>query len=35
MRCFTLDGTDHSSHAEQDSMFRRYISWRNGHAHDQ
>ncbi|MEV8517640.1 IS630 family transposase [Dactylosporangium sp. NPDC051484] len=29
LRYFTLDGTDHSSHAEQASMIRRYIAWRN------
>jgi hypothetical protein len=26
---FALDGTDHASHAEQASMTRRYIAWRN------
>jgi hypothetical protein len=31
---FALDGTDHSSHGEQASMIRRYIAWRNRHAHD-
>jgi transposase len=35
LRYFTLDGTDHSSHAEQASMIRRYIRWRNRHAADQ
>jgi DNA-binding NarL/FixJ family response regulator len=38
LRCaavFTLDGTDHTSHAEQASMIRRYIIWRNRNAHDQ
>ena len=35
LRYFTLDGTDHASHAEQASMIRRYIRWRNRHAHDQ
>ena len=34
LRCFTLDGTDHASHAEQASMIRRYIAWRNRNAHD-
>ena len=34
LRYFALDGTDHSSHAEQALMIRRYISWRNRHAHD-
>jgi hypothetical protein len=29
-----LDGTDHVSHAEQASMIRRYIAWRNRNAHD-
>lgn len=29
LRYFTLDGTDHASHAEQASMIRRYIAWRN------
>jgi transposase len=35
LRYFTLDGTDHSSHAEQASMIRRYINWRNRNAHDE
>jgi transposase len=35
LRYFTLDGTDHASHAEQASMIRRYIAWRNRNAHDQ
>ncbi len=35
LRYFALDGTDHTSHAEQASMIRRYIAWRNRHAHDQ
>jgi transposase len=35
LRYFTLDGTDHASHAEQASMIRRYITWRNRHARDQ
>lgn len=35
LRYFALDGTDHASHAEQASMIRRYIRWRNRHAHDQ
>ena len=34
LRYFTLDGTDHASHKEQGSMIRRYIIWRNRHAHD-
>jgi len=29
VRYFTLDGTDHRSHEEQNSMIRRYIIWRN------
>lgn len=32
LRYFALDGTDHNSHAEQASMIRHYIAWRNGHA---
>ena len=35
LRYFALDGTDHASHQEQASMIRRYIIWRNSHAHDQ
>jgi transposase len=31
---FTLDGTDHPSHAAQARMIRRYIAWRNRHAND-
>jgi transposase len=31
LRYFTLDGTDHRSHGEQNSMIRRYIAWRNRH----
>ena len=34
LRYFTVDGTDHSSHAEQASMIRRNIAWRNRNAHD-
>jgi transposase len=34
LRYFALDGTDHPSHTEQASMIRRYIAWRNRHAHD-
>jgi transposase len=34
LRYFTLDGTDHASHAHQASMIRRYIAWRNRNAHD-
>jgi transposase len=29
LRRFALDGTDHRSHEEQNSMIRRYINWRN------
>ena len=32
LRYFTLDGTDHKSHAEQNSMIRRYNTWRNRNA---
>jgi transposase len=35
LRYFTLDGTDHTSHHEQASRIRRYIAWRNQHAHNQ
>jgi transposase len=31
LRYFALDGTDHRSHHEQNSMIRRYIAWRNRH----
>ncbi|MGA2836627.1 MAG: IS630 family transposase [Acidimicrobiales bacterium] len=34
LRYFTLEGTDHKSHEEQNSMIRRYIIWRNRNAHD-
>ncbi len=34
LRYFALDGTDHPSHTAQASMIRRYIAWRNRHAHD-
>jgi transposase len=34
LRYFTLDGTDHGSHEEQNSMIRRYIIWRNRNAQD-
>jgi transposase len=34
LRYFALDGTDHISHAEQASMIRRYITWRNRNAHN-
>jgi transposase len=35
LRYFTLDGTDHRSHEEQNSMIRRYIAWRNRNKHDE
>ncbi len=35
LRSFALDGTDHRSHDEQNSMIRRYIAWRNRHADDE
>jgi hypothetical protein len=31
---FAVDGTDHASHADQASMIRRDIAWRNRNAHD-
>ncbi|MCO5313473.1 MAG: IS630 family transposase [Microthrixaceae bacterium] len=34
LRYFALDGTDHRSHDEQNSMIRRYIAWRNRNAKD-
>ena len=34
LRYFALDGTDHPNHAEQASMIRRYIAWRNSHTTD-
>jgi hypothetical protein len=34
LRYFALDATDHASHAEQASMIRRYIAWRNRHTTD-
>ena len=34
LRYFTLEGTDHRSHEEQNSMIRRYIAWRNRNAQD-
>jgi hypothetical protein len=33
-RYFALDGTDHRSHDEQNTMIRRYIAWRNRNATD-
>jgi hypothetical protein len=29
LRYFALNGTDHQSHEDQNSMIRRYIAWRN------
>jgi transposase len=34
LRYFTLNGTDHRTHNEQNSMIRRYIRWRNANTHD-
>ena len=34
LREFTLNGTDHATHREQNSMIRRYIAWRNRHTAD-
>jgi transposase len=31
LRYFALNGTDHRSHQEQNSVIRRYIIWRNHH----
>ncbi|MFD7497361.1 hypothetical protein ACFV8T_34235 [Streptomyces sp. NPDC059832] len=33
--CFTLDGTDRTSHKKQRSMIRRYVIRRNKHAADE
>ncbi len=35
LRYFALDGTDHETHEQQARMIRRYIAWRNRHAHDE
>ena len=35
LRYFGLDSTDYLSHAEQGSMMRRYIIWRDNHAYDE
>ena len=35
LRYFALDGTDHRSHEEQNSMIRRYIIWCNNHAYNE
>ncbi|GAB2759614.1 hypothetical protein GCM10027174_40080 [Salinifilum aidingensis] len=32
LRYFTLDGTDHRSHAEQNAAIRAYVRWRNARA---
>ena len=34
LREFTLNGTDHTTYREQDSMIRSYIAWRNRHTDD-
>jgi transposase len=34
LREFALNGTDHATHREQNSMIRRYIAWRNRHTAD-
>lgn len=34
LRYFCVDGTDHATHAEQASIIRRYIRWRNANAAD-
>jgi len=31
---FALNGTDHATHREQNSMIRRYVAWRNRHTAD-
>ena len=31
---FALNGTDHATHREENSMIRRYIAWRNRHTAD-
>ncbi len=35
LRYFTLDGTDHQTHQEQNSIIRRCIRWHNSNAKDQ
>jgi hypothetical protein len=35
LRYFALNGTDHQSHEERNSMIRRYIAWRNRHKDDE
>ena len=34
LRYFALNGTDHRSHEEQNSMIRHYLAWRNRHTDD-
>ena len=34
LREFALNGTDHATHREQNSIIRRYIAWRNRHTND-
>jgi hypothetical protein len=34
LRHFALDGADHCSHEEENSMIRRYIAWRNRHTYN-
>jgi hypothetical protein len=34
LRKFALNGTDHATHREENSMIRRYIPWRNRHTAD-
>jgi hypothetical protein len=34
LREFALNGTDHATHREENSMIRRYIAWRNRHTAD-
>ncbi len=35
LRYFALNGTDHRSHEEQNSMIRHYLAWRNRHTDDE
>jgi hypothetical protein len=35
LRHFVPDGTGHASCAEQASIMRQYIIWRNNHAYDE
>ena len=34
LREFALNGTDHATHREENSMIRRHIAWRNRHTAD-